>query len=30
MLLGRSTSTLTQVYAEKNVEAAMRVMEQVG
>lgn len=30
VILGHKTLTVTQVYAEKNVEAAMRIMAQVG
>jgi integrase len=30
VILGHRTLTVTQVYAEKNVEAAMKVMAQVG
>jgi site-specific recombinase XerD len=30
VILGHKTLSVTQVYAEKNVEAAMRVMAEVG
>jgi site-specific recombinase XerC len=30
VILGHRTLTVTQVYAEKNVQAAMRVMSEVG